>query len=138
HSELWILNSFLRQVEGGRSQAVGVVGEPGIGKSRLVAEFHRQLVGGRVTWVEERYVSCGTAIPFWLLLDLLRSNCGIVETDGPEAILEKVRVGLQEVGMDPERDSPVLLQLLGIKEVGDSPALPNPETVKAKAFEIFH
>jgi class 3 adenylate cyclase/tetratricopeptide (TPR) repeat protein len=136
-SELAILNNFLRQVEGGRSQAVGVVGEPGIGKSRLLAEFHRQLPPGRVTWVEGRCVSYGTAIPYWLLLDLLRSNCGIDETDTPEAITEKVRAGLQEVGIDAERDAPVLLHLLGVREVAGSPALSNPETVKAKAFEVF-
>ena len=136
-SELAILNNFLRQVENGRSQAIGVVGEPGIGKSRLLAEFRQQLARGRVTWVEGRCVSYGTAIPYWLLLDLLRSNCGIVETDAPEAIIEKIRSGLQEVGMDPEQDSPVLLHLLGVKDVGDSPALSNPEAVKAKAFEIF-
>jgi class 3 adenylate cyclase/tetratricopeptide (TPR) repeat protein len=137
HSELAILHSFLRQVESGRSQVVGVVGEPGIGKSRLLAEFHQQLVRGRVTWVEGRCVSYGTAIPYWLLLDLVRSNCGIVETDAPETIVEKIRSGIKEVGMDPEQDSPVLLHLLGVKEVGDSPALSNPEAVKAKAFEIF-
>jgi predicted ATPase len=67
----------------------------------------------------------------------LRSNCGIDEADAPEAIIEKVRSGLQEVGMDPEQDSPVLLNLLGVREVGGSPALSNPEAVKAKAFEVF-
>ena len=136
-SELAILNNFLRQVESGRSQAVGVVGEPGIGKSRLLAEFHRQLAQGRVTWIEGRCVSYGTAIPYWLLLDLLRSNCGIVETDTPVAIIDKVRSGLQEVRMDPEQDAPVLQHLLGVDDLGGSPALSNPEAVKAKAFEIF-
>src|SRR4029077_203803 len=38
----------------------------------------------------------------------------------------------------PERDSHVLLNLLGVKEVRDSSVLSNPEAVKAKAFEIFH
>jgi tetratricopeptide (TPR) repeat protein len=137
HSDLTILHNFLKQVENGRSQAVGVVGEPGIGKSRLLAEFHRQLSSGRVTWVEGRCVSYGTGIPYWLLLDLLRSNCGIVETDVPDAIIEKVRSSLQEVGMDPEQDSPVLLHLLGVADIDGSPALSSPETVKAKAFEIF-
>jgi tetratricopeptide (TPR) repeat protein len=136
-SELAILNDFLQQVESGRSQAIGVVGEPGIGKSRLLVEFHRQLSPRRVTWVEGRCVSYGTAIPYWLLLDLLRSNCGIVETDTPDAIIDKVRSALQEVGMDPEQDSPVLLQLLGVDDIGGSPALANPEAVKAKAFEVF-
>jgi class 3 adenylate cyclase len=48
-SELAILNNFLRQVENGHGQAVGLVGEPGIGKSRLLAEFRRQVTDGRVT-----------------------------------------------------------------------------------------
>ena len=132
-----ILHNFLQQVEGGRSQAVGIVGEPGIGKSRLVAEFHRQLAGGRVTWVEGRCVSYGTAIPFWLLLDLLRSNCGIVEADAPEVITAKVRAGLQEVGMDPEQDSPVLLHLLGVQEVGDCAGMVEPRSGESQGLRNF-
>jgi class 3 adenylate cyclase len=138
YSELAILNSFLRQVENGRSQTIGVVGEPGIGKSRLLAEFRQQLARGRVTWVEGRCVSYGTAIPYWLLLDLLRSNCGIVETDTQEAITEKVRSGLREVRMDPEQDGPVLLHLLGIGDIANSPTLSNPQAVKTKTFDVFH
>src|SRR6202030_3128286 len=42
--DLAILNNLLQQVESGQRQAVGIVGEPGIGKSRLLAEFRRQLV----------------------------------------------------------------------------------------------
>jgi class 3 adenylate cyclase/tetratricopeptide (TPR) repeat protein len=136
-SELAALHNFLQLVENGRSQVVGIVGEPGIGKSRLLAEFRRQLADGRVTWVEGRCVSYGTAIPFWLLLDLLRSNCAIIETDTPEIITEKIRFALQELEMDAEQDSPILLHLLGIKDLGGSPALLNPEAVKEKAFEIF-
>jgi class 3 adenylate cyclase/tetratricopeptide (TPR) repeat protein len=136
-SERAILHSFLRLVENGHSQVVGIVGEPGIGKSRLLAEFHRQLADGRVTWVEGRCVSYGTAIPYWLVLDLLRSNCGISETDTPEIITKKVRLALQQLGMDADQDSLVLLHLLGIKDIGGSPTLLNPEAVRAKAFEIF-
>src|SRR5205807_7321571 len=124
-------------VENGHGHAVGVVGEPGIGKSRLLAELQRQLADGRVTWVEGRCVSYGAAIPYSLVCDLLRSNCAIVETDTPEEITEKVRLGLQEVGMDPVQDSPLLLHLLGIKDVGDAAALSNPETVKEKTFQIL-
>lgn len=136
-SDLAILNGFLRQVENGRRQAVGVVGEPGIGKSRLLAEFRRQLPPGQVTWIEGRCVSYGTAIPYLLLLDLLRSNCGIGESDTPDTIAEKTRSGLQRVGMDADRDGPVLLHLLGLNDVDLGPALANPETIKARAFEIF-
>jgi hypothetical protein len=88
-SELAILNNFLRQVENGHGQAVGLVGEPGIGKSRLLAEFRRQVTDGRVTWVEARCLSYGTAIPYLLVLDLLRSNCGILETDEPDMVARR-------------------------------------------------
>jgi len=137
HSELAILSNFLRQAEGGRGQAVGIVGEPGIGKSRLLAEFRQQLAPGRVTWVEGRCVSYGTAIPYWLVLDLLRSHCRILDADTPEAITRRVRAALEEVGLDSGEDSPVLLHLLGVKDDEAAPALSSPEAVKAKTFEVF-
>jgi class 3 adenylate cyclase/tetratricopeptide (TPR) repeat protein len=135
--ELAILNDRLRQVVSGQGQAIGIVGEPGIGKSRLLAEFHRQLAADSVTWVEGRCLSYGASIPYWLVIDLLRSNCGIVETDTPDAITDKVRSGLGEVGIDPDQDGPVLLRLLGIDDGAGGPLLSNPEAVKAKAFEVF-
>ncbi|HYZ40456.1 MAG TPA: adenylate/guanylate cyclase domain-containing protein, partial [Stellaceae bacterium] len=136
-SDLAVLNNFLRQVESGHRQAVGIVGEPGIGKSRLLAEFRRQLAAERVTWIEGRCVSYGTAIPYLLMLDLLRSNCGILETDTPESMIAKVRSGLERVGIDPDQDSLVLLHLLGVKDAETAPALANPEAVKERTFEIF-
>src|SRR6202030_737695 len=136
-SDLAVLNNFLRQVESGHRQAVGILGEPGIGKSRLLSEFQRQLASERVTWIEGRCVSYGTAIPYLLMLDLLRSNCGILETDTPEAMIAKVRSGLERVGIDPDQNSLVLLHLLDVKDAETAPVLANPEAVKAKTFDIF-
>jgi predicted ATPase len=66
----------------------------------------------------------------------LRSHCGILEADTPEAITRKVRGALEDVGMDPDEDSPVLLRLLGIRGAR-APALSSLEAVKAKTFEVF-
>ena len=49
-------------------------------------------------------------------MDVFRHNCGLMETDNPEMINEKVRFALQEVSMDAEESAPYLLQLLGVKE----------------------
>jgi class 3 adenylate cyclase/tetratricopeptide (TPR) repeat protein len=136
-SDLAILNDVLRQVESGGRQAVGIVGEPGIGKSRLLTEFRRQLADDRVTWIEGRCVSYGGAIPYLLMLDVLRNSCGILESDTPEEIIDKVCSGLERVGMAPDQDSPVLLDLLGVRDSSAAFPLANPEAVKTKAFEIF-
>src|SRR5260370_4005622 len=89
-SDLAILNNFLRQVESGQRQAVDIFGEPGIGKSRLLSEFQRQLASERVTWIEGRCVSYGTALPDLLLIALLAGKCCIPQTDTPDSIVEKV------------------------------------------------
>jgi len=136
-TDLTILHNFLRQVENGHRQALGIVGDPGIGKSRLLAEFRRQLGAERVTWLEGRCLSYGTAIPYLLILDILRSNCGIVDNDSREAIAEKVGSSLIRAGIDPEQDGPVLFHLLGIGDLSGSALLANPEAVKATTFEVF-
>ena len=135
--EVAALLGFVEEAEAGRGLAVGIVGEPGIGKSRILDQVRLRLAPGRITWAEGRCLSYGTAIPYLLVLDLLRSNCGIVEADSPATIAQKVRRGLERVGMDPDRDGPLLLHLLGVKTVDDRSAASPPEAVKDKAFEIF-
>jgi len=135
-SEMAVLNDLVTPVEDGRGQALGIVGEPGIGKSRLLAEFRGRL-GEAMRWVEGRCLSYGTTVPYLLVLDLLRGICGIVETDTPEVIAEKLSLALREVGMEPEDDGALLLHLLGIEAGGDASARSSPEAVKAKAFAIL-
>lgn len=135
-SDMALLSDLVSPVEAGQGQAFGVVGEPGIGKSRLVAEF-RSRVGKAMTWAEGRCLSYGTTIPYLLILDLLRNICGIVEADTSEIAANKLCSSLQEVGMEAEQDAPVLLRLLGIEARGGASALLSPEAVKGKAFAIL-
>ena len=97
--ELATLHAVLAQVGGGRGQAVG---EPGMGKSRLLVEFRQRLAGQRVTSLEGRCLSYASAMPYTPILDILREHCGITSADSPAAIAAKVRSGLQAVEMDPE------------------------------------
>jgi len=135
-SELAAIDGLVPSVAEGHGQLVGIVGEPGIGKSRLLHEFCNRLAGA-MTWVEGRCLSYGTMTPYLLVLDLLRGICGIVETDNTEAVIAKLRTTLTEIGMDPDQDSALLLHLLGIVDLGNAPALPSPEAVKTKAFETL-
>jgi class 3 adenylate cyclase/S1-C subfamily serine protease len=72
-----------------------VVGEPGIGKSRLLAEFARRLsdLPHVVTWREGRCLPFGSGVTFWALSEIVRDAAGILESDGvarAEARLESV------------------------------------------------
>src|SRR5262249_34310578 len=95
--ELATLEAVFTQVEAGHGQVVGIVAEAGGGKSRLLYEFRQRLTEKRVTYLEGHCLSYGSTIPYHPLIDVLRHNCGISETDSPEAIVEKVRFALQEV-----------------------------------------
>jgi transcriptional regulator with AAA-type ATPase domain/tetratricopeptide (TPR) repeat protein len=132
--DLELLQGRLNSAVGGRGQVVGIVGEAGLGKSRLLHEF-RQGLGEDVRYVEGRCLPYGSAIPYLPLLDILRGHCGIVDTDSPKLIVEKVRRGLEEVGMDPAEGAPYLLQLLGIRDGTERLAVLSPEAIKARTFE---
>src|SRR5215510_9114263 len=132
--ELTALHELLAQAEVGQGQVVGLVGEAGVGKSRLLFEFRQRLSDRRVTYLEGRCLSYGSAIPYLPLIDILRHNAGITEGDGPEAMAAKVRVSLQEVGLDPDEGAPYLLQLLGVKEGTEPLAMLSPEAIKTRTF----
>jgi hypothetical protein len=137
--ELAILEDLLGQVEGGRGQVAGIVGEPGVGKSRLLYEFQRQLGAGveavaaapPVMYLEGHCLAYGSAIPYLPVLDLLQSGCGITSLDSTETITEKVRLGLQAAGMDPEEGAPYLLPLLGVQAETERFAGLGPEAIRA-------
>ena len=135
--ELIMLRELLAQVEGGRGQVVGILGEPGMGKSRLLYEFRQRLTGQRVTYLEGRCLSYGSARPYLPVLDLLRDHCGITEIDSAEVIMEKVRFGLQEVGMEPDAWAPFLLHLLGLAAWTERLTALRPEMLKAWTFETL-
>ena len=135
--ELGTLMSLLGKAEAGEGQIVGIVGESGVGKSRLFHEFRARLAARSLTCLEGRCLSYGSSIPYLPVLDVLRQNCGITETDSPETIAQKVEWSLREVDMDPAEVAPYLLHLLGIKEGTGSLASLSPEVVQARSFDAL-
>ena len=135
--ELADLRHLLEQVERGQGQIVGLVGEPGLGKSRLLFEFRRSLAESRVTYLEGRCLSYGQAIAYLPMIEILRGNCGIVEADGPAEIAEKLRRSLRELGMDAEEGTTYLLALFGVKEGTEPLASLSAEAIRTRTFETI-
>src|SRR4030095_2353110 len=91
----------------------------------------------QVTYLEGRCLSYGSTIPYHPIIDVLRNNCGVSETDSPEAIGENVRCALHEVGMDAEDSAPYLLQLLGVQHGTDRLAPLTPEAIRTWTFDTL-
>ena len=135
--ELATLQAALAQVEGGRGQVVGIVGEPGMGKSRLLAEWRQSLTAHEVTYLEGHCWSYDSATPYRPILDLLRAHCGITPDDNAGSITAKVRAELQRTGMTPDDWASSLLRLLEVQAGTEELVGLSPETLKAKTFEAL-
>jgi adenylate cyclase len=76
-----------QRAQGGEGGMISLVGDAGVGKSRLAAEFLSKVSASTTPRIlRGRCLSYGQEISLWLLADLLRSLCGIKEEDGLEGI----------------------------------------------------
>src|SRR5262249_7946946 len=80
----------LEKAIAGNGQVVGVVADPGVGKSRLCMEFVEYCRGRNIGVFEAHGVSHGKAIPFLPILELFRGYFGITEQDSDQAAREKI------------------------------------------------
>jgi class 3 adenylate cyclase/tetratricopeptide (TPR) repeat protein len=134
--ELERLHDCVARVKSGHGQAVVLVGEAGVGKSRLLHEFRRSLDAEPVTWLEGHCVAYGQAAPYLPLLELLRTNFGIEEEDNPLQVDEKLRQGVRQLGADLEWISPFLGELLTSRADATLKDL-EPKEKRKKTFEAI-
>ena len=80
-------------------QLVTVVGVPGIGKSRLVYEFAQTLEAESelTLWRHGRSLPYGDGVTFWALAEMVKAQCGILESDSAAEAAEKLRSGLSQL-----------------------------------------
>ena len=107
---------FGRTVAAATVQLVTVVGEPGIGKSRIVAELGAY-VDARpvlVTWRQGRCLPYGEGISFWALGEIVKAHAGILDSDSSEVAAGKLEAVLPE-GSERPWFRQRLLPLLGIE-----------------------
>jgi class 3 adenylate cyclase/tetratricopeptide (TPR) repeat protein len=102
------------QAAGGHGQVVGVVGEPGVGKSRLFHEFtHSHRLHGWLT-LEGGSVSYGKATAYLPVIDLLKAYYQIEPHDDPRRVREKVGGKLIALDEALTQTLPAFLALLDV------------------------
>ena len=84
--------AYARAVSSGQPQLVSVVGDAGVGKTRLVREFWQRLSGQspRPLLRSGRCLSYGHGITYWPLGEVLKEHFGILDSDPPEVVAGRI------------------------------------------------
>ncbi|MGO9569092.1 MAG: AAA family ATPase [Desulfomonilaceae bacterium] len=117
-SELALLHKRFEQCKAGEGQVFSIIGEAGIGKSRLLYEFRKSLANENVTFLEGNCHPYGKEMPYYPLIDILRLNFRIETGDKYAQIKAKARSGLRGLGVDEASCLPYVLELLSVEDSG--------------------
>jgi class 3 adenylate cyclase/tetratricopeptide (TPR) repeat protein len=107
------LATALEDALAGNGRAIGIVGDPGVGKSRLVHEFVGDCAARGVRVNSTAAVAHGRYVPFLPMLALYRDYFDIDELDAPQIARERIETTM--LALDPlfAEDLPLLFEFLG-------------------------
>jgi transcriptional regulator with AAA-type ATPase domain len=131
--ELELLRGRLAAALDGHGAVVALIGGPGIGKSRLLAELRAQRPAA-VRHVAIRGESYASGIPLFAVADLVRRLAGLEESDAADVAAARLRDWLEEADLGPG-PLPLLLRLLGLPDGDAAVAALTPEAVRTRTFQ---
>ena len=123
-NELRLLKDMLESVgRESRSRLISLVGEAGIGKSRLVWEFLKYIDGFAedIYWHEGRSPSYGEGVTFWAVAEMIKGRAGIVDDDSDEVALERLDEALTTYVSDQSDRDWIRPRLLAVLGAGEAP-----------------
>jgi tetratricopeptide (TPR) repeat protein len=134
--ELRLLQDCFERAKAGQGQVVFVVGEPGIGKSRLLYEFRLRL-GDEATWLEGHCISFGRSFALHPVIDMLKRAFRIEEGDSEAAIADKVEQGVLVLGEDLRPIVQYLRYLLSVDPGDPGVVAMDPQRRRAEIFDAL-
>jgi class 3 adenylate cyclase/predicted ATPase len=135
-SELEQLRKASELARAGHGQIVGVVGEPGVGKSRLFYEFKLLSQSGCLV-LETFSVSHGKAYPYLPLIELLNNYFHLTPQDDERHRREKITGRVLTLDRTLEDILPYLFFLLGVAELSSSLQQMDPQIRRRRTFEAI-
>jgi class 3 adenylate cyclase/tetratricopeptide (TPR) repeat protein len=135
-SEMAALEAALERAIAGNAQVVGVVAEPGTGKSRLCYEFVERCRAREIKVYEGHGVTHGKAVPWFPILAFVRGYFGIAEQDPPEAARDKIAGRMVRLDENLSEWLGVMFDFLGVPDP-EKPMPPmGPEARERQLFDV--
>ena len=131
------LKEPLKNVKKGSGQVVGIVGEAGVGKSRLLHEFRKQLPSGKYTYLEGKCLHYGSSMPYLPVLDAIKSYFDIKEGDREYIIQKKIKDKVLKLDRKLESIVSPILELLSVKTDDEEFNKLDPQLKREKTFEAL-
>ncbi len=135
--ELAMIRDRLDIAARGDGQVIGIVGDPGVGKTRLIDEFERS-AGHQVRIYRTRCLSYATASPYMPIRRLVRQFCGAKDNDVPEQTAQKLLSLLGEAGLDSSGTVALFAQALDLPLPRDAIADLDAEDQRAQIFDRLY
>jgi class 3 adenylate cyclase len=136
-SEMAALEAALERAIEGNAQVVGVVAEPGTGKSRLCYEFTERCRAREILVYEAHGVTYGKAIPLLPILELHRGYFGITEHDTARSARDKIAGRMVLLDETLSDELPLMFDFLGVPDP-ERPAAPlGPEARQRQLVEVI-
>ncbi len=135
--ELEGVKEAFTKAQSGQGQVVGIVGEAGVGKSRLFMELRSMLTKDEYAYLEGRCVHYGGSMAYLPILDILRSYFGIREGEQETIIKKKM---LKKILLLDERlksTLPPFQELLCLKVEDGAHLQLQPQQKKERTFEAI-
>jgi tetratricopeptide (TPR) repeat protein len=110
--ELRRLHEAFAEATGGRCMALTIVGDPGVGKSRLVSEFTAAL-GPPVSVLRGRCLPYGEGITFWPVREMVRGAGMALDDHAPDEAVSNLRAAM-EPASDAELVATRIAQAIGL------------------------
>ena len=130
------LEGVLQSVSDGSAAVVGIVGDAGVGKSRLCYEFAHRCRARGIPVYEGHCVAHGITVPFLPVLEMLRSYFGIHDQDSDDAARRKVAGTVLLLDPQLTETLPVLLDFLGIPDPQRPPPRLDPEARQRQVVAV--
>jgi len=135
--ELEILMDGFERIKAGQGQAISIIADAGVGKSRLNYEFIKPIFNEDVTILEGKCLSYSSGIAYHPVVDLLKANFDIQEAEGDLEIRDKVKRGTTGLGLEENSTLPYLLDLLDVENSGLDEIPLSSEAKKYNLFEVI-